>query len=527
MNLTPVRTSNLGNGDTFPIGTTMVTYIATDNQGNEATCSFTVTITEAPDMIAPVLTNCPTDIVVSNETGVCEAVVNWTAPSATDNSANVDLSTDFDPGSAFPVGTTTVTYTAQDSAGNQATCSFTVTVEDNEVPTISCPADIIVSIPPGDTSATITFANPMFSDNCSTPVLTQINGLTSDSNFPLGTTINSFVVTDEAGNADTCSFNVIVVEQGVLQLTGLTDITQANDTDSCGATIMIPEPTVINGVGNITITTSLGDDPSTGYFFLQGATEVIYQAVDDSTGQMTSDTIIITVNDNQAPAVSCSGDISVDVSASDTSTVVNYLPPVGVDNCSMVSIELIEGLASGSQFPLGTTTNTFQFTDTSGNVATCSFDVIVTAPSAIEITGLANITQGNDSGVCGAMVTLPTPGINGVIGDVYILTSSGDPGANVFFSLGDTEVVYTVSTTSGQIARDTISVTVNDTEAPIIDCPSDTIISITPGQSSILFDYTPPIGSDLCSGFSIEQIGGLAPGASFPVGTTTNEFSNY
>jgi len=36
-----------------------------------------------------------------------------------------------------------------------------------------------------------------------------------------------------------------------------------------------------------------------------------------------------------------------------------------------------EGLASGSSFPIGITTNTFVAKDASGNIATCSFDVIV------------------------------------------------------------------------------------------------------------------------------------------------------
>jgi hypothetical protein len=50
------------------------------------------------------------------------------------------------------------------------------------------------------------------------------------------------------------------------------------------------------------------------------------------------------------------------------------------------------GLASGSDFPIGTTTNTFVVTDVEGNSVTCSFDVIVnevlSAPSFSLDTGI-------------------------------------------------------------------------------------------------------------------------------------------
>lgn len=44
------------------------------------------------------------------------------------------------------------------------------------------------------------------------PIITQIAGLTSGSEFPVGTTINTFEITDSGGNVKTCSFEVTVVE---------------------------------------------------------------------------------------------------------------------------------------------------------------------------------------------------------------------------------------------------------------------------------------------------------------------------
>ena len=52
----------------------------------------------------------------------------WTEPTATDNSGMVTLTSDYISGGSFPVGTTTVTYTATDESGNTAECDFDVIV---------------------------------------------------------------------------------------------------------------------------------------------------------------------------------------------------------------------------------------------------------------------------------------------------------------------------------------------------------------------------------------------------------------
>ena len=70
----------------------------------------------------------PSDISVYTDPGLPSAVVNWTEPTASDNSGSVTLTYDWPSGSAFPIGSTNVTYTATDAAGNQITSTFTVTV---------------------------------------------------------------------------------------------------------------------------------------------------------------------------------------------------------------------------------------------------------------------------------------------------------------------------------------------------------------------------------------------------------------
>ena len=56
------------------------------------------------------------------------AVVNWTEPSATDNSGVQTLTSSHSSGSQFPVGETIVQYTSTDSSGNYVTAVMTILV---------------------------------------------------------------------------------------------------------------------------------------------------------------------------------------------------------------------------------------------------------------------------------------------------------------------------------------------------------------------------------------------------------------
>ena len=107
-----------------------MTYTATDAKGNKATCSFTVTIikivTCETDTQAPVFYDCPTDITV-NTTGT-GATVLWDHPSMGDNCGIPSVMFNYTPIQTFPVGVTTVIYTAKDAKGNTSYCMFKVTV---------------------------------------------------------------------------------------------------------------------------------------------------------------------------------------------------------------------------------------------------------------------------------------------------------------------------------------------------------------------------------------------------------------
>jgi hypothetical protein len=121
-------TSNFPLNTCFPVGTNRVIYTATDAQGNRATCFFDVVVVNicAGDLIPPIIRNCPRDTTVTT-TATC-AVVTWQEIIVTDNCFTPRVSANFASGTCFPLGITTVVFTATDNNRNTATCSRRVNV---------------------------------------------------------------------------------------------------------------------------------------------------------------------------------------------------------------------------------------------------------------------------------------------------------------------------------------------------------------------------------------------------------------
>jgi hypothetical protein len=191
-------------GATYPVGTTMVNCTTTAGP----TCSFTITVNDTQ----PPTVTCPANITVGNTTGQCSATVNYTTPAAVDNCPGASTVCSPASGSTFPVGTTTVTCTTTDAAMNTATCTFTVTVNDTQPPSIVCPANIntTANTTQGTTpGALVNYAAPVVSDNCpgvGAPVCTPASG----SFFAVGVSTVTCSVTDASGNSSGCSFTITV-----------------------------------------------------------------------------------------------------------------------------------------------------------------------------------------------------------------------------------------------------------------------------------------------------------------------------
>jgi hypothetical protein len=129
--VTPGRATASGNGVTitgpsagfYPLGDTAVTYMATDSSGATDSCTTHIKVVDT----TPPSLSCPSNrALAANPDGT--ATVSFTA-TASDIAGPVTVASSPASGSAFPVGTSTVTVTAKDQSGNTSTCSFTVTVK--------------------------------------------------------------------------------------------------------------------------------------------------------------------------------------------------------------------------------------------------------------------------------------------------------------------------------------------------------------------------------------------------------------
>ncbi len=189
-------------GSGFPVGATTVMCTATDASGNAKSGSFAVHVI---DTTAPALTlHVPPR---REATGPLGAAVSFTAGAtdAADPAPGVTCSAA--SGATFPLGTTTVTCTARDAAGNAASGAFAVTVVDTTAPTLSVPRSLTLNA----TSAKgvkVTF-NARATDVANTGPRVSC-APASGSTFKIGRTVVQCTATDASANTRTASFPVVV-----------------------------------------------------------------------------------------------------------------------------------------------------------------------------------------------------------------------------------------------------------------------------------------------------------------------------
>src|SRR5262249_7651113 len=136
---------------------------------------------------------CPANITTNTDSGMCTAVVTYTTPTGTGCPVPT-VTCNPASGFAFPKGTTTVTCTASNGTPPDASCTFTVTVKDNQAPTCNLPANIVQNTDPGQCSAVVTYTATA-SDNC--PGATIVCNPSSGSTFQKGTTTVNCTASDD------------------------------------------------------------------------------------------------------------------------------------------------------------------------------------------------------------------------------------------------------------------------------------------------------------------------------------------
>jgi gliding motility-associated-like protein len=579
------QTAGLPSGSNFPVGTTINTFLVTDAQGRTASCSFTITIIDAQ---LPTVT-CPSNISAGTDAGQCTASVLSPAPVTSDNCAVTKLTWTTTGATTlsspltgintigtqtFNKGITTVNYVVTDAAGNSSSCSYTVTVNDTENPTITCPANISVSNDNGFCTATINYAI-LFNDNCTGSALSQTSGLSSGSAFPVGVTINQFTVTDASGNNSTCSFSITVIDTTSPVITCISDITVNNTPGTCETAVSFSPATAQSGCG-VDCVTTLPTNAGTylgsfnGHHYVLSSNNADWNTANTNSNSLGGQ--LVSINDAAENAFLTSVLISGNIWTSGFQSPSNpgfsepaggwawldgnpfsYLnwnigepneggigneenlmflsgsglwndyngifpsPYITEFSCPVMVVQTA-GLPSGSNFSVGTTAISFTAYNANGGSSSCGFNVIVNdIENPVITTCPADITTIADAGDCfldSANVNLGTP----VVTDncsVFSVTNN----APATFPVGTTTVTWTITDVNGNSSTCQQDVTVTDDEIPVITtCPATVNVNADNGSciaTNVILGT--PVASDNCG---IATILSDAP-STFPVGSTT------
>lgn len=347
-------------GSLFPIGPSIVQCEARNSFGDTARGEVAIFV---QDIGVPVLT-LPDDIVVEAETAD-GTVVTFEASAHDSIDGEVAVSCTPASGSRFPIGVTTVQCTATDSSLNPSEGTFTVEVTDP-----GNHGTLVIHVPDSVTleaegSAGTQFSFEATASGTADPEPAVTCDPASGTRFPLGTTTVLCIATDRFGGRAEGELTVTVVDRFGPELS-LGDIS-VEGTSSAGAEVTFPSTAmdVVDGAVAVTCT------PGSGLFPF-GATPVQCSAT-DSRGNTSEATFTVTVYDFTPPVLQLS-DVTVDAT-SDAGAVVTFTP-VATDAVDG-DVGVVCTPASGSTFAIGTTTVQCTASDSRGNIANGSFEVIV------------------------------------------------------------------------------------------------------------------------------------------------------
>ncbi|MCF8459885.1 MAG: HYR domain-containing protein [Flavobacteriales bacterium] len=480
-------------------GANTVTLTATDPSGNTDQCTSTVTVQDNVDPTAI----CQNITVQLNGAGTATITAAQVDNGSNDN-CSVTLSATPLSFTCANTGANTVTLTATDPSGNSATCTSTVTVQDNVNPTAICQNITVQLDANGDLTILAADIDGGSTDNCG-PVTFTIDGGNTSQDFDcsqVGANTVTLTVTDASGNVATCNATVTiednvdptaVCQNITVQLdgTGNLSITSANinngSSDACGVASL-----TING-GNL----SQGFDCSTV------GTNTVTLTVTDVNGNISTCDATVTVEDNVDPTAVCQN-ITIQLDATGNATIVAAdIDNGSSDNCGIASL-----VASATSFTCadeGANTVTLTVTDDNGNVSTCDATVTVennVSPNVfcqditvyLDATGnvsiLADDVNGGSNASCGLASLTVTP-------DAF---TCANVGANT--------VTLTAVDNSGNISTCVATVTVLDTISPTAICQNITVQLDANGDLTITSSQIDNGSSDACGIASLTIDGG-------------------
>ena len=433
--------------DLFPLGNTTVTWTAQGSRGGMANDTQIITVQDTTD---PVIT--PPGSVMHEATSIL-SMIKLGVATATDIVDPMPTITSDAPIS-FPIGTTTITYTATDDSGNSATATQEITINDTD-PVLILPSDILVEATGVLTPVDIGTA--AVTDNIDD--ITATNNATDS--FPLGVTMVKWTAKDSSENTVTAVQKITVQDTTnpyfvtpeftliFAEATGMLTIVDTNTVTAHD--IVDPDVTVTNNAPDS---------------FPLGVTFIIWIA-EDSSGNIARYEQSILVRDRTSPTITAPGDITIEADGLLTMIQLGVATATDlVDPAPRITSD------APTSFPIGTTTITYTATDDANNRATATQRVTVqdtTEPMLILPLDITTEATG--------VLTPLDVGTAAVTDNVDSLTATND--APDSFPVGETMVNWTAKDNADNEVTAVQTVTIRDTTKPTIRAPDSIIAEAT------------------------------------------------
>ncbi|XP_070549857.1 hyalin-like [Ptychodera flava] len=305
----------------------------------------------------------------------------------------------------------------------------------------------------------------------------------SNSTFGEGDTVVTCSATDFFGNVGFCTFTVSISDTTNPVVTCPADMVVEYDYGNTTAVVVFGGESVTDNSGE---TLSATCDPPSNSTFGDGETVVTCSATDGA-GNVGSCNFTITVEDTTPPMVTCPAVLAVEYDYGNTSAVVEFSGESATDNSGETPSVTCDP-PSNSTFWDGINVVTCSATDSSGNTGACNFTITVQDTIAAVLTCPPDMQVEYDYGNTTSVVSFS--GASAMDNSGQTLPVTCDPPSNSTFGDGQNVVTCSATDGSGNVGMCNFTITVQDTESPVVSCPVDTTVEVDYGNTSAVVEFS-------------------------------------
>ena len=486
------RSDGLDMSAAYPKGTTTVTWTATDVEGLKTSVTQTVTVA---DKEKPALT-APANISVRVNVAVSFASVSvGTATITSDNCHDAVVSgarSDNAPLNAgYPLGVTTITWTALDASGNSASATQTVTVTPNVAPKLMVPANIVVGTDARACVATIaSLGTPVYKDDLDGVKLVgeRSDRLDLGAPYPKGTTTVKWTATDADGASVSADQLVSVNDLEPPSLQAVSNISIRQDRGVPRAAVALSQPGASDNCGTVDVFGARSDNAPLNAAFPVGVTTVTWTARDGSQN-INNVSQTITVVGNVPPVVTPAANIVANTDPGVCVATVRLATASVTDDIDGWSLagERSDGQPLTAAYPKGVTTVKWTATDYDYASSSANQTVTVNDNEKPRIVAPQSLSVPNDRGKPSAVVSTGSPSVEENCPLVRVDGSRSDGAAlAAAYPVGVTTITWTATDASGNSASGLQTITVRDVEAPSLIVPANFSVNATSPSGGVV-----------------------------------------